>query len=128
MPDLIILFPWGALTLFYRPLSILYAIKVIRIKKLNGFLDRKFINPIIRKIKEDKVASILKDESKKNDILFDHIKILHYLYISYLIRIFKVCIQLFLLGYFLGIFWYYYIYIRSMISTGLLSDDDADEQ
>jgi hypothetical protein len=35
-------------------------------------------------------------------------------------RIIKVCLQLFLFGYFLGIFWYFYIKIKS----GHIVDDD----
>lgn len=80
--DLIILIPFGLIG-HIAPImtnwKILWSIKVIRINKLTDILDYKNINPIIRKIKENSIEKTLKDDSKKDDNLQDHINILLYL-------------------------------------------------
>ena len=55
--DLFILLPWGFLGSISdstRFLRILWIIKIVRVKKLTKILDQKYVNPILRKIKNDK--------------------------------------------------------------------------
>lgn len=102
---------------------ILFTLKTIRIKKLFAFLDKNFINPILRSFKENKINRILQDPAKRDDVNKDHIKIQWFLYSSYAVNIFKTILQLLILAYFLGIFWYFYI----QIITGHLNNPDQQE-
>lgn len=60
--DLIIFIPWGLLSITSPKMAwarVLYSLKTIRIKKLFAFLDKNFINPILRHFKEKRILRLL---------------------------------------------------------------------
>lgn len=119
--DLIILIPFGLLG-HIRPglghLKILWSIKVVRINKLTNILDSRYINPIIRELKENNTKRALLDENKMDDTITDHINLLRYILISYAFRLIKLVILVFIFSYLVGIYWYIFmIYFQVTITN-----------
>lgn len=128
--DLIIFLPFGLIGHIgpqFANLKILWSIKVTHINKLTDILDQNNINPIIRKMKENKTKKTLQDESKKDDNNQDHIQILYYLLLSYFMRLIKLIILVFVFSYLVGIYWYIFMrYFQKTISNKDLGENFID--
>ena len=107
--DLLLLIPFALIGHIYQNLSFfkcLWLIKMTRLESIFRILDQKYYMPILRNLQNRKTAGVLNDERKKDDQSTDHLQMHYMIHTSNAIMLFKLCILLFLISFYIGILYY----------------------
>ena len=126
--DLIVLLPLGGIfSLIDYRWKLLWLIKAYRIKELQYYMSPRFFKPFINYYIDQKQNQALLDPVRKFETSFDQTYMTQKIYGRNIIQIVRLIIQLFVIVYFVGMYWFVFVDVLMHIILISRPEDPFDD-